>query len=199
MLRLQNFTNKLAHEHLYNGSSLMALSKRTKVILPGHHPVEYFRDAEPSVPLPQIHHPVPQELEHQQQGNIETAAETDKSSIGELKKPLYFKIAINRSVIGLPWQQRYWAGVLFKRYQPSYRHRPKSIQPKLPINTTIFREASPEVAEMIMQLKEVVRVENVWTVDEYRRMARELLGKKALNPAELQNRRGYFLIDRPLK
>lgn len=85
------------------------------------------------------------------------------------------------------------AGVLFKKYAPHKSVRPKAIDPNINTHTTIFREASPEVAEMILDLKEVLKIENIWNEEQYRTTARELLGKYGKTAEELQQQRGYYV------
>lgn len=151
---------------------------RTKVILPGSHPYEYFRDTwNPSDPsLPKIYHPEP-------------VVHSDGT-----KGPVYYKITLKRSLIGLPWTKRYEAGILFKKYQPEKRFKPRKVDPRINTHTTIFREASPEVAQLILGLKEIVQVENIWTVDEYKVHAKKLLGRNAMTPEQVQGERGYYVV-----
>jgi hypothetical protein len=59
----------------------------------------------------------------------------------------------------------------------------------------VFRECTPDVAEMILALKEVVKVDNVWTRDAYVAEHKKLLGKRAMTDQELQARRGFYVID----
>lgn len=147
---------------------------RTKVIIQSSHPHEYFHSSwDPSDKTKAaVHHPTP---------------------IAE-NTPLYYKITLHRSLIGLPWQKRYMAGVLFKKYAPHKSVRPKAIDPNINTHTTIFREASPEVAEMILDLKEVLKIENIWNEEQYRTTARELLGKYGKTAEELQQQRGYYVM-----
>jgi hypothetical protein len=171
--------------------NIIVIPTRSKVLLPYCHPFEYFRGDTPSTgtELPTIHHPP-------RLSDLVTSVSSanDDEVKNTAKTPLYFKITLNRSVLGLPWYKRYWAGVLFKKYHPLKSVRPKSIKPKLSVKTVIFREATPEVVKMIVELKEILQVKNIWTEDEYRTEAKALLGKRALTPAELQTRRGYYKI-----
>jgi ribosomal protein L30/L7E len=150
-----------------------ASQSRTKVLLASSHPFEYFKsDYDPSKARFTVHHPTPVSAD----------------------APLYFKITLNRSLIGLPWQKRYVAGVLFKHYAPHKCVRPKALKLRISTNTTIYREATPETAEMILQLKEVLQVENIWNENEYRQSAAPLLGKFGKTLEELQQHRGYYLV-----
>lgn len=153
-------------------SLLQRIPQRTKVLLPSSHPFEYFRNNyDPAKARFAVHHPTP------------VSSNT----------PLYYKITLNRSLIGLPWQKRYIAGVLFKYYAPHKSVRPKAVKPRISTQTTIYREATPETAEMILQLKEILKVENIWSAEEYRQSARPLLGKYGKTVEELQQHRGYYI------
>jgi hypothetical protein len=156
------------------------------VILPAAHPFEYFRaDWNANDPrLPSVPHP-------RLPGSV---LDPQHATASAPSRPLYFQITLRRSLLGLPWPTRYAAGVLFKKYSPAKRYRPGVVDARISTNTVIFREASSEVAALLVQLKEIVRVENVWTVEEYRESVRKLLGKKALTETELQERRGYFVV-----
>jgi hypothetical protein len=146
---------------------------RYKVILPSSHPHEYFRtNYNPSnIKFPTIPHPTP------------VAKDT----------PLYFRITLHRSLLGLTWRRRYVAGVLFNVYQPEKRLKPQVMNPRISAHTVIYREATSEVAELILELKEVLEIENIWTVEEYRNKVREDLKSKGLTIEERQERRGYFI------
>src|SRR5690606_8295649 len=109
------------------------------------------------------------------------------------KGPLYYKITLHKSTLGLSWKKRYEAGILFNIHSPEKRLKPTMPVKSISVNTTIFREASPEVAEFILGLKEIVNVENVWTEEDNRRMAKELLGKRAKTPDQVQRDRGFYV------
>lgn len=108
--------------------------------------------------------------------------------------PLYYKITLRRSIIAMPWQKRYEAGILFKKYSPEKRYKPKMVQPRLNTHTTIYREATPEVADLILSLKEILDVENIWTVEEYKLSVRAQLGRRVKSPSEVQSERGYYVV-----
>lgn len=159
---------------------------RTKVILPRSHPLEYFRrDWDPTNPkMPKIYHPQPQILQDGSTG------------------PLYYKITLIRSLIGLEWSRRLTAGILFKCYPTDAHCRPKKVRPKISTKTVVFREASPAVAKLILELKELVQVENIWTEEQYREEARPLIGKKARTLEEQCDHIGFRILgnlgDKPL-
>jgi hypothetical protein len=157
----------------------MTQQQRFKVILNGSHPFEYFKASwDPKNPRnPPIHHPQPY-----------------TSPDGQKKGPLYFKITLKRSLVGTPWDRRLSAGILFKQYSPDLCARPKFVRPRISVHTVIYREASPEVAKLVLELKELVNVENVWTEEDYRREARSLLGRHGMTPEEHQAHRGYFVV-----
>jgi hypothetical protein len=149
-----------------------AQPQRSLVILPYNHPFEYFKkDYQPRNDL-RIVHPEPFE--------------------STKKTPLYFQITLKRSIIGMHWQKRYWLGVLFKKFSPLKRLRPRLVRPKVSVNTVIFREATPDVMDLILESKEALAVKNIWTEEEYREIGRKLLKAKALTDDELQVRRGYY-------
>lgn len=154
---------------------------RSKVILPKSHPFEYFQDSwsndHNTQGAPKIYHPQP-------------AINPDTGD----KAPIYFKIRTIRSIIGLPWNKRYEAGILFKKYSPRKQYKPKFVNPRINVNTVIFREASPEVAQLVFALKEILEVKNIWTVDEYRQEAKKLLGRAAMTPDQVQEDRGYYIV-----
>ena len=185
--------------------------QRCKVILPAAHPFEYFRDSwrDDDPRLPVIPHPKPvftvastgagaagaATTTGTVDGTTGTTATTTDTTTNPLPHPLYFKITLKRSLLGLPWHVKYAAGVLFKKYSPAKRYRPTRAKPEISTNTVLFREASTEVAELIVSLKELVLVENIWTTQQYRHHVRQLLGKQALTPQQLQLRRGYYVLD----
>lgn len=122
------------------------------------------------------------------------AAAMSAGTLAAPKVPLYFQITLRRSLIGLPWNTRYALGVLFKKYSPAKRYRPGAVTVRISTNTVIYREATSDVADLVVQLKEVLAVRNVWTVEEYREGVKALLGKRALTEDELQARRGYYVV-----
>ncbi|KAI3632668.1 hypothetical protein MIR68_009310 [Amoeboaphelidium protococcarum] len=148
-------------------------SARGVVILPRTHPYEYFSN-QLNAGAYEVKHPEPA---------VQNA-------------PLYYKITLTRSLLGMPWNKRYEAGILFKIYSPKKRYKPKSVKPNISCNTVIFREASPEVAELVYGLKELVKLENVWTEDQYKREAKEVLKSKAMSSDEQQELRGYQIIQK---
>jgi hypothetical protein len=83
---------------------------------------------------------------------------------------------------------------LFKKYQPEKRLKPRFIDPRINTDTTIFREASPEIAQLILGLKEVVQVENIWNVEEYKEKVKILIGREAMTPEQVQEQRGYYIV-----
>ena len=148
------------------------------MILPGSHPFEYFSDSWDASRsgMPQIYHPEPSVTEDGSKG------------------PLYFKITLMRSLIGIPWTKRYEAGVLFKKYSPLKRYKPGFVDPNLNTHTVVFREATPEVAKLILGLKEILEVENITSEDQYKIEAKKLLGRKAMTPQQIQEDRGYYVV-----
>lgn len=157
-----------------NSSNFLTLTKclwfqkRTKVILPKHHPNDYFKS------------------------NWNTSLSLVPKQSSAI--PVYYKITLLRSLTGLPWSTRYSAGILFDKFSSLKKFKPKSVRPNLSTHTVIFKAPTEELATRLFELKEIIKVENIWTEEEYRTQAKCLLGSKALTSDELQQRRGYYVL-----